>query len=165
VETLPDPPSTPLPPHPPEIQAQADPLVMPPNTPVFELDATPAEFLGLGLLTDHELRLLAHHGVVRIVGHVTRDAAGMTLAVWRFTTQGDPRPALTGIDRFYEGGRHSLEPTRHTGLLMRRKDDVFHGHYVRGYDVLRVEGYGPGSTAAITELTERQLTLSPAEEG
>ncbi|WP_447005040.1 hypothetical protein ACRAKI_00320 [Saccharothrix isguenensis] len=147
----------------PYVEPLPDPLVTPPNPLVFELEAAPAKFLGSGVLTDPEVKLLADHGVVRITSRITRDAEGTTMGVWRFTARADPRPALAAIDRLYEQGGHELRPTNHQGLLMRHRDGVFHGHYVRGDDVFRVEGYGPGGTSAITELTDRQLALSPAE--
>jgi hypothetical protein len=147
----------------PYVEPLPDLLVTPPNPLVFELEATPAKFLGSGVLTDPEVKLLADHGVVRMTGRITRDAKGTTLGVWRFTARADPRPALAAIDRLYEQGGHELRPTNHPGLLMRHQDNVFHGHYIRGNDVFRVEGYGPDSTSSISELTDRQLALSPAE--
>jgi hypothetical protein len=147
----------------PYVESAPDPLVTPPNPLVFEQAAAPVKFVGSGVLTDAEVSVLADNGVVQITGRITRDDKGTTLGVWRFTTRADPRSALAAIDRLYENGGHELRPTDHPGLLVRQKDTVFHGHYVRGHDVFRVEGYGADIAPAFTELANGQLALTPAE--
>ncbi|PSL55415.1 hypothetical protein B0I31_105377 [Saccharothrix carnea] len=163
--------STPDPtPRLPYVEPEPDPLVTPPYPVVFSRRDKPGSFLKSGVLTDAEVSLLTRTGVVRVTGTVTRNETGTTLGVWRFTVRdtADPWDALAALDRHYEAGGHELEPTNHRGLLLRKSRNatsaVFHGHYVHGRDVLRVEGYGPDATPAVTALVDQQLTRSPGEE-
>ncbi len=162
--------STPDPtPRLPYVERPRDPLVMPPNPVVFSRRDKPSS-IDSGLLTDMEREILSETGVVQVVGRVTRNDVGTTLGVWRFMVRdgGDPREALEALDALYQTGGHELTPTNHPGLRLRRwkndNADVFHGHYVHGQDVLRVEGHGPDAEAAVAALVEQQLARSPAEE-
>jgi hypothetical protein len=154
----------------PYVEPPPDPLVTPPYQVVFSRRDEPSSFTASGVLTDAEVSLLKRTGVVRVAGTVTRNEVGTTLGVWRFTLRdaSDPWETLDALDGLYETGGHVLQTTSHPGLLLRKagnpENAAFHGHYVHGRDVLRVEGYGADATSAVAALVDRQLARSPAEE-
>ncbi|MCX2948573.1 hypothetical protein [Lentzea sp. NEAU-D7] len=146
-----------------------DPLVDPPGDIAFKKTGRTEIFERDTLLSEDELEIARATGVAKIDARVTRRTDGTVLGVWRFTLRdgADPFAALDEFDGLYKRGNHQLVPGGDDVLLRRfvHEDDsaVYHAHYVRGRDVLRVDGYGPSATDQVVDLLERQLARSPAE--
>jgi hypothetical protein len=149
-----------------------DVVVEPPGDVVFERKGQVAGYDANGLLTKAELEIIEEQGAERISATVTRDR-GITLGIWRFTVKEGVTPAglYAEMDGLYERGGHEEVRIRHENVSLRLATSpegvsVYHGHYVHGQDMFRVEGYGRDAAAlteAITELLDRQLERRPAE--
>ncbi|WP_189156581.1 hypothetical protein [Lentzea pudingi] len=146
-----------------------DPLVDPPGDIAFAKTGRPAVFERDSLLSADELEIAEATGVAKIEARVTRQKDDTVVGVWRFTLRDGASPftALDELDALFGRGNHQLIPSSDDVLLRRfvneDKSAVYHAHYVRGRDVLRVDGYGPRATDQVMELLDRQLAHAPAE--
>lgn len=146
-----------------------DPLVDPPGDVAFLKTGRRDDFKRDTLLSEDELEIAEANGVAKIDARVTRQKDGTVLGVWRFTLQDGANPftAMDELDGLYKRGNHQLVPSADDVLLRRFINEdqtaVYHAHYVRGRDVLRVDGYGPNSTDEVMDLLKRQLAHAPAE--
>ncbi|MET9226979.1 hypothetical protein [Lentzea sp. NPDC003310] len=146
-----------------------DPLVDPPGDIAFAKTGRRDAFEHRTLLSSEEFAIAGAVGVAKIDARVTRQPDGTVLGVWRFTLRdgADPFIALDEFDGLYKRGNHQLIPSSPDVLLRRFLNEdqsaVYHAHYVRKRDVLRVDGYGPNATKAVAELLDRQLAHAPAE--
>lgn len=146
-----------------------DPLVDPPGDIAFIKTGRRSDFTRASLLSADELKIAEATGVAKIDARVTRQKDGTVLGVWRFTLRdgADPFTMLDEIDSHYDEGLHELVPSADDVRLRRfvNEDEsaVYHAHYVRGRDVLRVDGYGPNATDEVMKLLGRQLAHAPAE--
>ena len=145
-----------------------DPLVDPPGEVAFAKTGRRDAFDRGSLLSADELEIAETTGVAKIDARVTRLKDGTVLGVWRFTLRDGANPfdTLDGLDGYYSRGRHELIPSSDDVLLRRFVEDggaIYHAHYVRDRDVLRVDGYGPSATDEVMKLLDRQLAHAPAE--
>jgi hypothetical protein len=164
--TLPDP--TPRLPY----QEIKDVVVEPPGDVVFAREGRLQGFDANGLLTDSELKILEENGVAEISSTVTRED-GITLGIWRFTVKDGVTPAglFAEMDGLYERGGHSEVEIPYEDVSLRVVHSPagligYHGHYVHGQDMFRLEGYGEDDDAvtdAVTELLDEQVQRTPAE--
>lgn len=164
--TLPDP--TPRLPY----QEIKDVVVDPPGDVVFERKGRREGYKANGLLTEKELEILEENEVARISSTVTRDN-GITLGIWRFTVEDGATPGglFAEMDGLYERGGHEEVEIPHEDVSLRvatspEGSTVYHGHYVHGQDMFRIEGYGEDAdavTSEVTELLDRQVERTPAE--
>ncbi|MCR3747132.1 hypothetical protein [Lentzea californiensis] len=164
--TLPDP--TPRLPY----QEIKDVVVEPPGDVVFERKGQLAGYNANGLLTEAELKIVEEQGGARISSTVTRDG-GTTLGIWRFTVKDGVAPGglFAEMDGLYKRGGHKDVQVQHQDVSLRLATSpegisVYHGHYVHGQDVFRIEGYGKDAAAvtkAVTELLDRQVKRTPAQ--
>lgn len=142
-------------------------LVTPPGHVVFERVGPREKFSDSHLLTPTELKIIEEGAAARVESVVTRDDQ-ITLGAWRFTVKDGVSPfgLFSAMDKLYENGSHVRVDTAHADVFLRRRDNAFHAHYVRGQDVLRIEGYGKDGeavTAEIMKLLDRQVERSPAD--
>lgn len=142
-------------------------LVEPPGHVVFQRTGALAKFTGSNVLTPAEMKIAEEGAAVQVESTITREG-GITLGVWRFTVQTGQSPwgLFDALDGLYESGNHEAVETAHANVSLRRIDNSFHAHYVRGQDVLRVEGYGengPAVTERIMKLLNKQVKRSPAD--
>lgn len=141
-------------------------LVTPAGHVVFERVGTLAKFADSNLLTPTEQKIIEAGQATRIESVITRDDQ-ITLGAWRFTVKDGVAPfeLFSALDKHYENGGHKRVETEYEDVFLRRSANSYHAHYVRGQDVLRIEGYGKDAdavTAAVMELLDDQVERSPA---
>lgn len=142
-------------------------LVTPAGHVVFERAGSQEKFAESDLLTQNEKKIVEQEQVTRLESVITRDDQ-ITLGVWRFTVEDGVSPSalFSALDTLYSDGGHDRVETKHPDVFLRRKGNSFHAHYVRGQDVLRIEGYGENAdavTAQVMTLLDQQVERSPAD--
>lgn len=142
-------------------------LVKPPGHVVFERVGPLTKFAGSNVLTPAEMTIAEEGAAIDIETTITRED-GVTLGVWRFTVRNNASPwgLFNALDGLYESGNHESVETAHPSVSLRRSDNTFHAHYVRGRDVLRIEGYGENGdmvTERVMKLLNQQTKRSPAD--